>query len=406
MGRAGLIVVDSPGHERVLVKGSLSKPAWSYDGKWLAFQRDGTVQGELAQQDLWVVPTRGGASRKLLANVVQWSWSRSNPSALAAYTDNSAADLPAGVTASDAYVVFADGSLYWKVPLPGITGVAWANHNGALAIATGGPSGPRLYLASLFSPVPVALVRVAFHLANPPTSYTLLLDRFTSDDRAVLGWVDEMGSGSIALDGIPLIAIPTAGGNATRLPTMLVDPAWVRDAPTGTDMLVVASSGRIVTGERQIRRCDSAGQCIVPFVDGVQTMDPAWAPDGSRIAYVRSDAPHDFPRPDGGPVPNWPGRYAKRHLWIADADGGSGREILTAGDGVAVIAWSDAKHVTVVTGGRLRSVEVATGRSVALTGMLGESGMTLPPEAVYEPTPLNGGPDGFTSWESLVALAP
>jgi hypothetical protein len=54
----------------------------------------------------------------------------------------------------------------------------------------------------------------------------------------------------------------------------------------------------------------------------------------------------------------------------------------------------------------LRSVDVTTGRSIVLTGPLGQPGQTLPPAAVYEPTSMNEGPGGFTSWESLVAVQP
>lgn len=395
VGRAGLIVVDSPGHESVVVKGAVSNPAWSYDGKWLAFERPGAFNHVLNGRELWVVASSGGAARRLLYNLDQWSWSRSNPSALAVVNADEIAS-----------VIFADGSTHWKAPIPGVTGIAWANRAGTVAIATAERYGPRLYLANVFGHVPVAVRRVDYQLAIPPVTYTLRLDRFRSDDRTVLAWVNTDSWTLTETYAGPLIAIPVAGGDAIRYPTTLVKPSWVRDAPTGTDLLIVVSSGRSVTGPRQVRRCDSAGQCLVPFVAGVQTMDPAWSPDGARIAYIRSDASRSGSVPAGASTPLFPGPdrlpafYESRHLWVAAADGTHARQVYNPAG--AVLGWSDATHVLAVDDGRVTSVDVATGATGALTGRLGQKDMTLPTAAANEPT--SG--DGSTSWESLIAVRP
>ena len=161
VGRAGLIVVDSPGHERVVVKGAVSNPAWSYDGKWLAFERRGEFNHEFNGLELWVVAASGGRARRLLYNLDQWSWSRSNPSALAV--------VSAGRRGSRAFVVLADGSTRWEAPISGeVTGIAWANRaepsrsrrqNGTVRACTS----PTCSVTC-----PIALTRVDYRLANPP----------------------------------------------------------------------------------------------------------------------------------------------------------------------------------------------------------------------------------------------
>ena len=96
-----------------------------------------------------------------------------------------------------------------------------------------------------------------------------------------------------------------------------------------------------------------------------------------------------------------PAQYERRHLWIAAIDGTHARQVRNPA--VAVLGWSDANHVLAVDDGRVASVDITTGASRALTGRLGQKGMTLPPAAATEPT-ANG--TDSTSWESLIAIRP
>ena len=106
----------------------------------------------------------------------------------------------------------------------------------------------------------------------------------------------------------------TCGGEATDLPTRLVDhaesedPAWSPDCTR----IVYSRSGDIWTAN-----LDGSDARRIISVDGAFLDEPAWSPDGARIAYSSGGSNSDG--------------YWVSHIWTADA-AGAGREKLTSGD--------------------------------------------------------------------------
>ena len=117
--------------------------------------------------------------------------------------------------------------------------------------------------------------------------------------------------------------------------TTLVRDSWVQSSPDGSQLLVVRSDGRMVTDNREVDVCDAPTRCraLAPGHD-VQTLDPAWSPDGKRVAFVREDHASSTP-PFVNGAPDWTTKYRSRKLWVANADGSDAHEITGAGGGVA-----------------------------------------------------------------------
>jgi TolB protein len=92
----------------------------------------------------------------------------------------------------------------------------------------------------------------------------------------------------------------------------------------------------------EISTMTPGGAGLRRLTEGSISRDPAWSPDGSAIAFVRSDA--------GAP----------EHLFAMGADGGAVRRIV--GDHLlqAWPAWSPGRRVAVVTEGTRGEYEIAT----------------------------------------------
>ena len=220
--------------------------------------------------------------------------------------------------------------------------------------------------------------------------YPIFLAGFAFHDRYLLTWPDYIGSGSIELDGLPLKAVPIDGGRAVTIATTLVRNGWVQSSPDGSRLLVVRSNGRMVTDKRAVEVCDSPTQCraLAPGT-GPQKLDPAWAPDGNRIAFVRKEHGTTYPPVVNGGI-DWTIPYRNRTLWIANADGSDAHEITAAGGGVADPQFSpDGSSIVFVRDARLWRIDLTTNRVTAASGSMRLAATCtfddcLPDAAVYE----------------------
>jgi WD40-like Beta Propeller Repeat len=133
------------------------------------------------------------------------------------------------------------------------------------------------------------------------------------------------GSGRIRL---------TRGRPRPELATGDADPAWSPDGTTLAFVRTIRLGFEDFRSQVYLLSLDGGpARPVTPGVDGVQVFDPAWSPDGARIAYTldRLDRRHHF-RPS---------------LYLMDADGGNVRLLARDADDAA---WSaDGRRLAFVS---------------------------------------------------------
>jgi Tol biopolymer transport system component len=287
-----------------------------------------------------------------------------------------------------------------------ITGFAWSPDGRTLAVASMNPGEPTLG----FDLVDVASgTRRTIGFAPsgyPPGVNPLFIAAWEPDGMAALVWVDEMGSGSIAQDGLDLWLVPLDGSEPHKLGQTLVKRSWIQWSPDGTRLAIVRSNWRGVDGNRSVTLCSTAGACAPISGPEVLTLDPSWSPDGRELAYVSEPAGQQ-PVVRGN-VPDWNALYANRRLWIANADGSDAREIAGAGSGVASPRWSaDGKHILFVRDDALWTLDPTKGHARRILAPIapvpvfqnGYRANGAPSDVPYEA----GSGNGYPTWESLVS---
>ncbi len=413
--RRGLVVRPSGSrHDALVATGRVAAPRWSPSGHWLAYRSDA----------LWVVRADGSDRTRL-------AWHAAPGYFPNAYAWSPTVDALAVVDGSGVRVWWFTGTSPRSVLIApqvggasaGAQSFAWSRGGTSLAIAMErrtqtGPGRPQdsIWLATgVCTPVePVSCSRPRGLRRLPFTpgldEYPLGVAGFASDNTHVLIWADSGGSSSIEMDGLPLMAVPIDGGPTVTVANMLVRASWVQPSPGGTALLVVRSTGRMVTDTREVDVCATPSQCraVAPGRD-VQTLDPAWSPDGTHVAFVREDHASATPPIVNGTV-DWTKKYRTRHLWIVNAGGSGAREITAAGGGVADPQFSpDGTSIVYVRDAQLWQLDLATGHETMLSGSLRTSASCtfddcLPDAAVYETTSLWS--DHFALHFPAAAVAP
>ena len=213
-------------------------------------------------------------------------------------------------------LISPSGQAQTLVRAAGIGPAAWSPGGSALAVATGNAS------ASTLASYPVA--------GGRSTTWLCLRARDTMNyliDPA--GWWPQQGIGFWALttssslnaDQDPFYVIPAPGAHPRSLGNTLAGNGLdqVAEAPGGRLAIVAevpgAGFGRLIWQGRRVKVCGPAAACTaVPSPPGAVTLDPAWSPGGTTLAFVRAPtrASPGFPQPV---VARW---YGAHQLWLYD----------------------------------------------------------------------------------------
>ena len=347
------------------------QPQWSSDGRWLAFQ-------DAAATTVHVVAADGsGEQVAWKGRIHAFVWSGAGPDVLAV--------VPAD---GGLAIVWPDSRVRWVLrPGTAVESTAWRGADLTWTIAQPAPSIgllPTGGQAVTLGPWPVP-------------GAELVLARWVGTDH-LLAWVGGAGHDErqgLALDDIGVDGTRVTG--AKTLDTTLVVPHWVVPGPDGTpaagEVLIVAGGGALPWQAKQVERCDLVEDTCAPLVglsSSSVTLDPAWSPDGTKVAFVQ--APAHIP---GAPetVDRW---YPLRSLWTAAADGSSANPVPGTTPGAAAPAWAaDGASISYSTAATVERIPAGGGNPTVLLASLAGGGS-------------GAGPDGYGKgpWRSLAAWDP
>ncbi len=302
-------------------------PAWSADGKWLAFLvgnpgSDGAVSGGT----LWIAGAEGQAARAALRTSGPFEWSPK-------------ADVVAALSGTALMAVRPGPAAHAIWEDPGFTGrLAWAPDGRSIAVSVINRDARKRFTGSAIDIVAPASEVALNNFAHSDTA-ALLIDGWWDDGNGLLAWSEPADSARRAAGGLPLVAYGFSGPYDVTLATTLPYPSFAVPGP-GSGVTLVTGGNRYLWHGKTIASVTTAGTRR-PGMDAEPApvnLDPAWAAGAptSAIAFVHASSK----APSGTGQAALSAWYATRQLWYESAAGGNPFPVKEAGTGIAAPEWS------------------------------------------------------------------
>lgn len=365
-GDVWVMDLDSSQRTRLTRDGHNSRPRWSADGRWLAYQKG---------DQLWVVEVGAGQENPVSETPVdEFAWSP--------------------VENRLAYLSLAVGLVIWETDQQNTRTLVESKGGFTLRHIAWDPTGK--WLAYETEQAERGLCRVSLDGA----SFTLYatgdqtqipyLAGWSVDGDWLLAWVGPASALAWA-DGLPLCLIPAMGGTPRCLEQkMLLHSDWLSWSPSG-QLALIAGGGRETWVNKGLALVDPASLVIHWLVDPAEQspIQPAFSPDGKHLAYSAGPA-----TPAEAAYARRDVALAQRRIWVMEVSSGQKRR-LTNEDRFrdeSPLWSSDGSHILFVRLGE-------EGASLWLMRADGSNLRQVVSELTPRPDPT--GEYGYVNWQAL-----